>query len=156
MVTEAWLSWSANSILMREVNAKPQHVTKGDVQTYLLEAMAKQRAVIGIFSAKSKAHLGNIEIIFDQSHLNMSLEVLINFVRYDMKAVLDEVMPSLLDELKRRFKAEKAVMVVPETAENLLRWLAQSNWTKEGLLRSELPYATENKRIDAVQYGLVL
>ena len=156
MVTDAWVSWVSNSALMRQVNARPRKVTKADIQNYMLDATAKQRAVIGIFSRPQGTHVGVCEILFDQAHRNMNLEILIDFKTYNFKAIMDEILPPLLSELKSRFKAEKAVIVAPETYKVMLAYLAESAWHQEGVMQSELPHVTENRRINTVQFGLIL
>ena len=156
MVTDAWVSWVSNSALMRQVNARPRKATKADVQNFMLDAMAKQRAMIGVFTRPQGAHVGICEILFDQNHRNMNLEILIDFKVYNFNAVMDEILPPLLTELKSRFGAEKAAIVAPETYKIMLAYLAESAWHREGLLRAELPHATENRRINSVQFGLIL
>ena len=156
MVTDTWVSWVSNSALMRQVNARPRKATKADVHNFILDAMAKQRAMIGVFAQPQGTHVGICEILFDQIHRNMNLEILIDFKAHNFNAVMDEILPPLLSELKSRFGAEKAVIVAPETYKVMLAYLAESAWHQEGLLRAELPHATENRRINAVQFGLIL
>ena len=156
MVTDTWVSWVSNSALMRQVNARPRKVTKADIQNFMLDATAKQRAIIGIFTRPQGVHIGICEILFDQAHRNMNLEILIDFKTYSFNAIMDEILPPLLSDLKSRFKAEKAVIVAPETYKVMLAYLGESAWHREGLMQSELPHATENRRINTVQFGLIL
>ena len=156
MVTDAWVSWVGNSALMRQVNARPLKATRADIQNFMLDATAKQRAVIGIFAHPQGTHVGICEILFDQAHRNMNLEILIDFKTYSFNAIMDEIMPPLLSELKSRFGAEKAVIVAPESYKAMLAYLVESSWHQEGVLRAELPHATESRRINTIQFGLLL
>jgi hypothetical protein len=156
MITDAWISWANNGPIMRQVNAKTRKANRADIVDYVLDAMAKQRAILGIFSKSNAAQIGIVEVLFDQNHRNMNLDILIDFKTFNSKSVLDEILPALLGELKARFGAEKAVVVLPETYLALTSYFEESTWRKEGTLRSELPHATENRRINAVQFGLSL
>jgi hypothetical protein len=156
MITSDWISWAGDVALMRQVNAKARKASRSDIEDYLLDAMAKKRAILGVFNITHRLHFGIVELLFDENHRNMNLDILIDFKTYDLKKLLDEILPPLLLELKTRFGAEKAVVVAPETYTRLISYFENSSWRKEGVLRSELPHATENRRIDAVQFGLVL
>ena len=156
MVTDSWVEWANDRVLMRQVNSKLRKVSKTDVQDYVLKATAQKRAIIGIFDLASMAHVGVCEIHFDQAHRNANLDILIDFRRYDIAKVLNEVLPPLFQELKSRFGAEKAVILTPMSYTRLIAYLDQSQWRKEGVLRSEYPSATASNRMDGIQYGWLL
>jgi hypothetical protein len=156
MVTDRWVEWANDRVLMRQVNSKLRKISITDVQDYVLQATAQKRAIIGIFDLSSMSHVGVCEILFDQAHKNANLDILIDFKRYDIAKVLDETLPPLFQELKLRFGAEKAVILTPASHHALIAYLDQSAWRKEGVLRSEYPNATESNRIDGIQYGWLL
>jgi hypothetical protein len=153
MITENWISWAADPMLMRNINSRSRKISRSDIEIYLLDAMARKHAVIGIFRTSDRRHIGNIEVIFDKNHRNMNLEVLVDVHNARTGEVLTEALPPLLKELGRRFGAEKAVMVVPETNAPLLNYLQTSDWKLEGILRSEVDHATLDRRIEAHYYG---
>jgi hypothetical protein len=156
MVTDAWVQWANDRVLMRQINSKLRKTTRAHIQDYVLKATLDKRAIIGIFERATMAHVGVCEILFDQVHRNANLDILIDFKSHDLRRIMDEAIPALLQDLKSRFGAEKAVILAPQSYQSLVEYLNQSQWQKEGVLRAEFPHASENRRMDGLQYGRLI
>ena len=156
MVTDRWVDWANDRVLMRQVNSKLRKISKTDIQDYVLKATAQKRAIIGIFEITTSMHIGVCEILFDHAHKNANLDILIDFKNFDIVRVLDEALPALFQELKSRFGAEKAVILTPVSHQALISYLDHSAWLKEGILKAEFPNAVAKGRMDGIQYGFVL
>ena len=156
MVTDRWVEWTNDRSIMRQINSKPKKLNKSDIQNYVLHATLNRRAIIGIFRRLDHEHVGLYEILFDQAHRNANFDVLIDFKRFNITDVIDETLPALVNDVKKRFGAEKAVILAPESYSELLRYLEGSDWQREGVLRSEFPNANGAKRLDGLQFGKIL
>ena len=96
------------------------------------------------------------EVLFDQTHRNANLDILIDITRYGLSDVLTETNPVLLAHLQQRFGADKAAIVIPKTYVAMIRYMAEAGWKQEGILRVEYPPARGGQRIDGLQFGKIL
>lgn len=156
MVTDRWVEWTNDRVIMRQINSKPKKLSKSDIQNYVLDATLKRRAIVGIFRRVDQEHVGLYEILFDQAHRNVNFDILIDFKRFSLPAVIDETLTALMNDVKLRFGAEKAVILAPESYSELILYLERSDWHREGILRSEFPNANGAKRLDGLHFGKIL
>lgn len=156
MVTDRWVSWTADKSLMAKLNSKTLKLKKPDVQRYVASAIAGRRAIIGIFRLTDGDHAGLYEIALDQRHRIANLDVLVDLKRYRLHEVLTETDPVLLAHLKIRFGVQKAAAMVPATFVDAIRHFETAGWLREGVLRAEYPAVEAGKRVDVVQFGQLL
>ena len=156
MVTSRWVEWSSDSAIMRQLNAKTKKLSKADIQNYVAASTAKKLAIVGIFRRSDGDHVGIYEVLFDQTHRNANLDILIDINRYGLSDVLTETNPVLLAHLQQRFGADKAAIVIPKTYVAMIRYMAEAGWKQEGILRVEYPPARGGQRIDGLQFGKIL
>ncbi len=156
MVSDDWLRWTGDPVLMGQMNARVAKLTRTDLQRYLVDAQRQKRAVVGIYGRKDQRHVGLYETEINEENRLVTIDILVDQHKYDLANVLRETDPVLLNYLAGRFGLEKAVAKVVETYKPLLLHFEQSNWLREGLLRQENPSATGFGRLDVIQFGKLL
>lgn len=156
MVSDEWLRWTSDPLLMGQMNARVAKLTRTDLQRYLVDAQRQKRAVVGVYGRKDRSHVGLYETEINEENRLITIDVLIDQHKYDLASVLRETDPVLLSYLAGRFGLEKAVAKVVETYKPLILHFEQSGWLREGLLRQENPSATGFGRLDVIQFGKLL
>jgi hypothetical protein len=155
-VSDNWIRWTGDPLLMSQLNARVMQLTRADIQRYVASAWKNKRMIIGIYSRANAEHIGLYEAAIDLRHGNLTLDVLVDQHRYDLSNVLSETDPALLDFFVTEHRIEKAIASVVETYAPLIRHYEATGWLKEGVLRQEYQAVAGNRRLDAVQFGLLL
>jgi hypothetical protein len=156
MVTERWVKWTTDNFLMGQINSKTLNLSKVDIQRYVVSAIKNRRSIFGIFRKLDFDHIGLYELMNDQQHRVVNLDVLVDIPKYDLHTVMTETDPVLLSYLNKNFGVEKAVASVPATFSAAIKHYEKDKWLREGVLREELPALKPNRRVDAIQFGKLL
>lgn len=152
-VSDNWLGWTRDPILMSQLNARAAKLSRADIQRYVATAWKDGRMIIGIYDRANVEHIGLYEIAIDRRHRNVTLDSLVDQQRYELATVLRETDRVLLDFLAREQRVEKAIAQVVETYTPAIRHFEATGWQREGLLRQERQAASGNHRLDVVQFG---
>ena len=156
MVSDNWIRWSRDPVLMAQLNARATQPTRADIQRYVVASWKSKRMIIGIYARTNGEHIGIYEATIDPRHGNVRLDMLVDPQSYTLSRVLPETDPALLQFFAQEHRIEKAVAVVVETHIPLISHLETTGWLKEGVLRQEHAAVTGNRRLDAVQFGRLL
>jgi len=152
-VSDNWVRWTADPILMSQMNAQTGKITRPDLQRYVAATWQGKRMIIGIYSRMDADHIGLYEAAVDSRHANVTFDSLVAPQKYGLANVLAETDPVLLDFFAEQHQIEKAIAKVVETNLPLIRHYETTGWRKEGILRQEAQAATGNRRLDVVQFG---
>ena len=155
-VSDDWVRWTGDPILMSQLNARAMRLTRADIQGYVAAAWRSRRMIIGIYARPTTQHVGLYEAVVDGRHGNLTLDVLVDQHRYDLSNVLSETDPALLDFFVSQHRIEKAIALVVETYAPLIRHYEGTGWLREGVLRQEYQAVAGTRRLDAVQFGRLL
>jgi len=155
-VSDNWIRWTGDPVLMSQLNARVMQATRADLQRYVAVSWKNRRMIIGIYARADAQHIGLYEAAIDPRHGNVTLDALVDQQRYDLSDVLSETDPALLDFFATEHRIEKAIALVVETNTPLIRHYEATGWLKEGVLRQEYQAVAGNRRLDAVQFGLLL
>ncbi len=155
-VSEDWLRWTRDPVMMAQLNARPAKVTRTDLQRYVDVSWKNKRAILGIYGRTSGDHIGLYEGVIDPGNDNVTLDVMIDQQRYGLSNVLAETDPVLLKFLATKRGIYKAIAQIMETYTPAIRHYEATGWLKEGVLRKEHPAASGNGRVDVVQFGRIL
>ena len=153
LVSDAWVNWIADPFVMLPLGIKPRFSNRQELQRYVRFMHAQERAVIGIFQAKTELHVGIIEVFFDRKHFTANIDVLIDMRNYSFAAVADAVLPGLLKHLARRFKIAKFSALIPETHKQALEYYTEADWELEAELMEEIPSQALHRRLNAKQFA---
>jgi hypothetical protein len=156
MVSDNWVRWSRDPVLMAQLNARALQPTRADIQRYVVASWKSKRMIIGIYALANGEHIGIYEATIDPRHGNVRLDMLVDQHRYAMSRVLPETDPALLRFFAEEHRVEKAMAQVVETYTALISHLEGTGWLKEGVLRQEHVAVSGNRRLDAVQFGRLL
>jgi hypothetical protein len=155
-VSDNWLGWTRDPVIMAQLNARPAKLTRADLQRYVAVSWKSKRAILGIYARASGDHIGLYEGSIDSRNDNVTLDVLIDQRRYGLSNVLAETDPVLLKFLATQRGIEKAIALVVETYAPAIKHYEATGWLKEGVLRQEHPAAIGTGRVDVVQFGRLL
>lgn len=155
-VSDAWLAWTRDVQLMRQMNSRLLRLSRADLQRYVIAAQKRSRAIVGIYERAGGGHIGLYETELNSKHRNVTIDVLVDPQRYDLSAVLRETDAPLLAYMAQRFGMEKAMAKVVETYQPAIRHFEATHWLKEGVLRQEYPAIDGSRRLDVVQFGKLL
>jgi hypothetical protein len=155
-VSDNWIRWCGDVILMSQVNARATTPTRADLQRYVAAAWKNRRIIIGIYALTNADHIGLYEAAVDPGHGNVKLDMLVDQQRYALSNVLSETDPALLDFFVKEHRIEKAIAQVVETNTAVIRHLEATGWRKEGVLRQEHVAVAGDRRLDAVQFGRLI
>jgi hypothetical protein len=155
-VSDNWIKWTADPVLMSQLNARTAKLTRADLQRYVVSAYKRKRTIVGIYVKANGDHIGLYEAAIDPRNANVTLDVLIDQQRYDLSNVLSETDPVLLDFLARERGVEKAIALVVETYVPAIKHFEATGWKREGLLRQEYPAVDGKRRLDVIQFGRLL
>lgn len=155
-VSDSWIRWTADPVMMSQLNARTAKLTRADLQRYVVSAYKRKRTIVGIYAKANGDHVGLYEAAIDQRNANVTLDVLIDQQRYDLSNVLSETDPVLLDYLAKERGVEKAVAQIVETYVPAIKHFEATGWLREGLLRQEYPAVAGNRRLDVIQFGRLL
>lgn len=155
-VSENWVRWTADPLLMAQLNIRPPKLSRVQIQAHVAAAWKGGKAVFGIYLRSSGDHVGLYEVALDRRNANATLDVLIDQHRHDLADVLSETDPAFLSFLAARHGVEKAVVQVVETYEPAIRHYERANWQREGVLRQERRAVTGDRHLDVVQFGRLL
>jgi hypothetical protein len=155
-VSDNWIRWTGDPVLMSQLNARPAKLSRADLQRYVASAWQQKRAILGIYAKADGDHIGLYEAAIDRRNANVTLDVLVDQQRYDFSNVLSETDPVLLEFLAKARGIEKAVALVVETYAPAIRHFEATGWLREGLLRQEYPAVAGNRRLDVIQFGRLL
>lgn len=156
MVSDNWVRWARDPVLMAQLNARAMQPTRADIQRYVVASWRSKRMIIGIYALANAEHIGIYEVSIDPRHGNVRLDMLVDPQRYALSRVLPETDPALLRFFAKEHRIEKAIAEVIETNIPLVRHLETTGWLKEGVLRQEYAAVSGNRRLDAVQFGRLL
>ncbi len=155
-VSDEWLRWFSDSDLMRQRNAHAVKLKRADVQRYIIAAQRQRRLVIGIYERHSSRHVGLYELQINPEHKNLTIDVIVDPWRFDPHSVLMETDAVLLAHMAKAYGVQKAVAKVVETYSSALRHFGHAPWIKEGVLRFERTSVDGSRRLDVVQFGMLL
>ena len=155
-VSDNWLRWTQDPVLMSQLNARVMPLTRADIQRYVVASWKNRRMIIGIYARAKGEHIGLYEAAVDPRHGNLTLDTLVDRPRHDLSDVLSETDPAMLDFFATEHKVEKAIALVVETNAPLIQHYEANGWLKEGVLRKEYIAVTGNRRLDAVQFARLL
>jgi hypothetical protein len=155
-VSDNWVRWTGDPVLMSQLNARVMKLTRADIQRYVAAAWKNRRMIIGIYARTTGDHIGLYEAAVDARNASVKLDMLIDPQGYSLSDVLSETDPPLLGFFAKQHRVEKAIAQVVETNSALISHLAATGWHKEGVLRQEYAAVAGNRRLDAVQFGLLL
>ena len=155
-VSDAWIRWTGDPILMAQMNARVVKLTHADLQRYVAGAWKTKRMVLGIYTLTDADHIGLYEAAIDPRNANVTLDTLIDQQKYALPNVLTETDPALLQFLGKDLRLEKAVAQVVESNTPLIRHYEATGWLKEGVLRQEVEAVAGGRRLDMVQFGRLL
>lgn len=155
-VSDNWIRWTGDPVLMSQLNARAQKLSRTDLQRYVAAAWKRKRTILGIYAQANGDHIGLYEAAIDPRNANVTIDVLIDQQRYDLSNVLSETDPVVLNFLATERGIEKAVAMIVETYVPAIRHFEATGWLREGVLRQEHPAATGNRRLDVVQFGRLL
>jgi hypothetical protein len=155
-VSDSWVRWLGDPILMSQMNARVGKIARPDLQRYVAATWQSKRMIIGIYSRTDADHVGLYEAAVDARHANVTFDALVGPQRYALASVLAETDPILLDFFVEQHRIEKAIAKVVETNLILIRHYETTGWLKEGILRQETQAAAGSRRLDVVQFGRLL
>lgn len=155
-ISDNWIRWTADPVLMSQLNARVAKLSRADLQRYVTAAWNRRRTIVGIYAKATGDHIGLYEAAIDPRNATVTLDVLIDQQRYDLHDVLSETDPVLLEFLARERGIEKAIAAIVETYGPALRHFEATGWRREGVLRQEYPAVAGNRRLDVVQFGRLL
>lgn len=152
-VSDAWIRWSGDPLLMAQANARAARLSRADLQRYVAAAWKSRRMIIGIYARATGDHIGLYEASLDPRHGNVTIDTLIDQQTNVLSSVLAETDPVLLDFFFTQHRVEKAIAKVVETNAALIHHYEKTGWLKEGVLRQEVEAAAGGRRLNMVQFG---
>ncbi|WP_119391619.1 hypothetical protein [Taklimakanibacter lacteus] len=156
MVSDNWIRWTGDPVLMSQMNARVVKLSRADLQRYVVAVWKSKRMIIGIYARTGADHIGIYEVAVDPRNANITLDALVDQQRYVLPNVLAETDPVLLRFFAGDQRIEKAIAQVVETNAPLISHYEATGWVKEGVLRQEVHAASGNRRLDVVQFGRIL
>ena len=155
-VSDAWIRWTSDPVLMAQMNARVIKVTRADLQRYVAAAWKTKRMILGIYTLTDGDHIGLYEAAIDPRNANVTFDTLVDQQKFILPNVLSETDPALLEFLGKQLRLEKAVAQIVETNAPLIRHYEGTGWVKEGVLRQEVEAVAGGRRLDMVQFGRLL
>lgn len=155
MVSDNWIRWTGDPVLMSQMNARMMKLSRPDLQRYVIAVWKSKRMIIGIYTLAGAEHIGLYEVTVDPRNANITLDALVDQQKYVLPNVLAETDPVLLRYFANEQSIEKAIAQVVETNAPLIGHYEATGWVKEGVLRKEVHAASGSRRLDVVQFGRV-
>jgi [ribosomal protein S5]-alanine N-acetyltransferase len=153
--SERWISWSADSEVMKPLNVPAKPLTMTELRAYISSFDNLSRHLVGVFEHKSKVQIGffMIEVLERQALATFNLAI--GDKSWWGKGVVNEARAALLDHFFEKRGIEKAYGT--PNARNfpaILNYKVQG-WRLEGIAREHIKCVYGGGRLDQICFGLL-
>lgn len=153
--SDNWLGWARDPEIMKPINTPVMEMKREQLQNYIRTFDRRTRYVFGIFDKKTSEHVGFYQLKVSPLQRTVTFNVLIGEKSHWGRNAVLETREVLLDFFFEQRGIEKAIgMPLVRNFPMIYNYNAQG-WEMEGLLRGHCRSASEDKRLDQYQFGLL-
>jgi [ribosomal protein S5]-alanine N-acetyltransferase len=153
--SDNWLRWSRDPDIMKPINTPVIEMNREQLQNYIRTFDRRSRYVFGIFDKATDEHVGFYQLKVSPLQRTVTFNVLIGQKSHWGRNAVLETREALLEFFFEQRGIEKAIgMPLVRNFPMIYNYKAQG-WRLEGVLRGHCRSASEEKRLDQYQFGLL-